>query len=76
MQIASGSFNTVTRDQADRLNRIRELIRRERARYEGVMAPDPDRAEDADGNPYWGSRRHMAETMLRLLETALKVHDG
>jgi len=54
------------------MNAIRDKVRADRRAYECVMAPDPDKLKDVDGNPYWGSHQHLLETMLALLELELR----
>ena len=72
-QIRSGAFATETAVQAQRLNTLRMEIRAHRERYEGILAPDPHKLADKDGSPYWGSRQHLLESMLVLLESRLRA---
>lgn len=73
-QIPSGAFQTPTYEQSQRLWKLRQRVRADR-RYAEVLPPDLKEI-DKDGDPYYGSFRHLTAFTIRELELALNRVDA
>lgn len=77
-KVSSGTFSSLDPYQQRRLNAVSEKLRAEdgRERYLKLMAIDPYMAKDSGGTPYWGSYRHIMETMLTMMEREMDKCQG
>ena len=71
----SGRFCDFSLAQTRRLHALRLEIREHREKYENLLLPDPFKATDKDGAPYWGSNLHLLGTMLLLMERHLGLDE-
>jgi hypothetical protein len=70
-----GRFHTLSRTQLARIYGHGLLVRSDPERYRVLMSSDPDGYKD-DHGLYWGSRRHIVETALMLLDREVEKLAG
>jgi hypothetical protein len=63
-----GAYNILTLEQNQRIHAIGRRVIEHHDKLKPAMAFDPHKAVDDSKIPYWGSRRHVIESALKLLE--------